>query len=347
MPVVFDIYGEKTQNVLGTLFQNVLGNQGHVVGFGIIIVEQAFPQAAARGNDALAFCLRQQAVDDRCAGEDDVSAFFRQTGNVHAFFQRGALQLFKQRAEALGAEDVIVDPAGWIIPAPLDHLGNGTGRAAHTDQGQAGVFQPGILFHTGGDKEVDVAVGRWRHRIADMENIRCVYGPQRDGNGLHQFPVPEQDQFCGAAAQVKDDTVFHGQGVDHAQITELRFHVAGNNMKPDSGLFKYFTGQLAAVFGIADGGRGYGDDLVCLILPAHVSKRLHDLQRAVEGFFGKQPFAFCFLGKPQHFFLIEDHVVGAAFINMTDDKTGRVRADVDDCNSLHNMSPQTVSGNYL
>ena len=322
MAVMFDIYREKAQYVLGALFQNIVRNQGHVIRFGIVIIKQAFAQAAARCNDTFAVRLCQQAVDNGSACENDVGAFFRKAGEVPAFFQRSALQLFEQRSETLGAVDVIMDPAGGIIPASLDHLGNGTGRAADADQRQVGILQPGVLLHPGGDKKVDIAVCRRRHGVADMEDIRCIYRAQRDGNGFDQFAVPEEDQLCGAATKVKNDAVFHGQGIDYAQITELRFHAAGDDVQPDPGLFKHFFGQLAAVPGIADRGGGYGDDFVRLILPAHVGKRLHDLQRAVERFFGKQSVAFRLLRKPQHLLLIEDHIVGAAFVNVADDKAG-------------------------
>ena len=133
-----------------------------------------------------------------------------------------------------------MDPAGGIIPASLDHLGYGTGCAADADQRQTGVLQPRVLFHTCCDKEIDIGIHRGQHHIADMEYICSVYGPQGDGNGLHQFPVPEQDQLCGTATQVKDNAVLHGQGIDDAQIAELRFYIPGNDMQPDSGLGKDF-----------------------------------------------------------------------------------------------------------
>ena len=41
------------------------------------------------------------------------------------------------------------------------------------------------------------------------------------------------------------------------------------------------------------------------------------------------------LTEPQCFFLIINHVVSAIFINMADHKTGRVRTDIDDCDTLH------------
>ena len=162
---MINIHGEKAQHVLRAFFQNIISDEGHLVGFGIVIVKQAFPQTAAGCNDTFAVCLSQQAVDNGDTAQDNVGAFLRQARDGFAFFQRSAAQLLEQCAEALGTENVIMDPAGGIVPASLDHLGNGTGGAADTDQRQIGIFQPGILFHAGRNKVIDVAVRCRRHGL--------------------------------------------------------------------------------------------------------------------------------------------------------------------------------------
>ena len=200
-------------------------------------------------------------------------------------------------------------------------------------------------MRVGRDKKVHVAVHVGRHGVAEVENFGGIYRPQRDGDRFYQSTVPEQDQLRGAAAKVEDNTVLHGKSVDNADITQKRFCVTGNNMQVDSGSIGDFLYKPVSVFRIADGCRCYRNNFICLVLPAHKCKGLHDLKCTFESFFREIPVPVSFLCQTQGFLLVKDHVVRAAFIYMADDQPGRVGSDIDDCDSLHKRLPCDVLPN--
>ena len=251
--------------------------------------------------------------------------------------QAEAAQPLEQGAHGRGRDDEVMDFAGRVVVLLLDDAGDRTGRAADADEGQLRVLQPAVAVDFGGQQVIDIAPDTVGHGAAEVEHGRRVDGAHGDRHGINQLAVPEQDEFRRAAAQVEQNAFLHVQGVDGAQKAQVGFGRAGQDMQVDARLFRDLLDQLRAVRRIADGRRGDGDDLVGLVLPAHEGEGLHGRQGQCEGRVVQPAFLCQALRKAQRLLLVEDHVIRAVAVDLADDQARRVRAYVDDGDSLHNF----------
>ena len=89
MPGMGRIRFKKTQGVFPAALQNIFRNQGHVIGLGIIIIEKAFAQAAAAGNELFGSRGLQKTANNAAAGQNNIATLGAETGNLFALLQIG------------------------------------------------------------------------------------------------------------------------------------------------------------------------------------------------------------------------------------------------------------------
>ena len=217
-----------------------------------------------------------------------------------------------------------------VLLFALDDFGYGTRCTANADKRQSVLLKPGVLFQTAHDKKADIAEDIGGHDVTGIEHgggIDCTDG---QGHAFQNFTVLEQNQLGTAAAQVENDAVLDVEGVDNAKVADVGFGIAGDDVQLDACFFGNARNKLGAV-GCGSNGNGF----VSLINFAHIGKAFHGFDGAAEGYFCKHVFFVDLLTEAQGFFLVIDHIISTILINMADNKPGRVRADVNNCDSLH------------
>ncbi len=232
-----------------------------------------------------------------------------------------------------------MDFGSRIFFGTLNNLGYSTGRTTNTNEGQVVLLEPGILVQTAHDKGAHIIINIGGHFVANIKHTRSVYGTQGQGNALQNLAVLEQNQLRTATAQVENNTIFHIQGIDNAQVADVSLRFARNNVQLNAGLLRHLGYQLGAIGRVANGCCSHRNGLIRLIYLAHMGKAAHGVNGAGEGFLREHVLPIHLLAQPQRFLLVVDHIIGPVFVDMTDNQARRVGADIYDCYSLHIPSP--------
>ena len=237
---------------------------------GIVFKEQPFTQAAATDDQFRAACRIEQGLDDGGAGDDEVGPFARQAGDLLAVGAGPRRNFRIQGVEVLCRQDVVMHLRQLVIRCPLIHLGKSTGRAANADEGEAQIFNPVGSEELFPYEFQAVLQGDCVYVALEIEFFRNRYGADGDGNGMNWFAFLHQGQLDAGAAQVEQEKVLHGDGVDDAQIAEIGFPFACNDSHGYARFRVNPLQELVAVRGVAHGGGGDGD----AVLDFH---NLHDV----------------------------------------------------------------------
>jgi len=218
----------------------------------------------------------------------------------------------------------------FVIRRPLVHLGEITGCAADADDGQVDVLDPGDGGHFFADEF---------HQAGNGVGVRVALGAeffsQRDGadgdrQRMNGFAIADQGHFDAGTAQVKDEEIFHGNGVDDAEITQVRFAFAADDFHRDARFRIDALQEGFAVAGIADG--------CCRDSPAFMDVHdFHDVfidvqagQGPLHPFFADDPGLAQAVAQADGFLFLVEQGIGLVVGNLHDDKADGVRAHVDD-----------------
>ena len=75
---------EQAQGVLAAALQNILGDNGHIIRFRIIIVKKALAQATAARDKLFGTCSLQQAANNAAACQNNITALRAKARNLFA-----------------------------------------------------------------------------------------------------------------------------------------------------------------------------------------------------------------------------------------------------------------------
>ena len=262
----------KPQHIHRAVTQDIRNHVGIIFMAQIMPEKQAFPDAAAADDEVRGANPVEQALHHGDAGDDDVASLAAQSAHAPALHQIGAGDETKQIFEGDRAHPVIVDLGKRVIFAGLVHLGDVTGRAADSDQRQRQRLQPGSFLQLAVDEAAQMRQIGFGNFVVGFELVAEIDGADRQADALDQTPVPDQGNFCAAAAEVEQDRVFDVDGVDRSQIAEKRFGFTADRLDGQAGFPGGHIQKLGTIAGVADRGGRHGQNGVGFHDVAHLGE---------------------------------------------------------------------------
>lgn len=314
----------------------LLGLLAVAVLLAVVLEEDAVAQAAARDDDVLAARELHERVDDDAARHDEVGALRREP--LHALAAR-EVRLDDARVrllEAAARNDVVVDARELVVRLGLVHLGEVSDRAADTDDGQVEPLGPRdhlfvLLAH-----EVTAALdGRARHLVGEVEGIRHRHGADRHGDRLDDLAVAHERDLDGCTAEVELQVVALVDGIDDAEVAEVRLALARDDLDVDARLLLDARDECLAIRSIARRRRRDRDALRDLQDLHHV---LVDMEAGHGALHTLRIEPACLrhaAAETDGLLLLVFKTVGLVVGHLYDDEADRIRPHINDCHSLH------------
>ncbi len=334
------LHGQGVQVVLDGALEHVFFPVAVVVVEGVVVVEEeSFSEAAAGNGEVGGFGFADDFLYHQGAGDDDVSPFTGEAADFLAFFVGFAGDHADFFEKVFHREMVVVKFRQGVVHGALVDFRQVAHGAADADD-----------FHGDGGEPVDFGKNALDeifhfcqlfggHIAGGLEHFRQRHGADGDADRADASLVFHQSDFYAGTAQVEEEEIFLINGVDDTGKSQGRFGFAADDGHGDAGGEAHPFQEGGAVYGIAHGGGGDGEDFLDVLHFDDVGVDGKATECPLLRFFGEdaggEGHAF---GKTDGFLFLVDELVGAVFSDLHDDEADGVGAKVNDGDAFHRFS---------